>query len=42
MSECHLTNDDTTLLVRMIIHDMDAPLAVIERLMSRICIGRLI
>jgi K+-sensing histidine kinase KdpD len=24
----------------MIIHDMDAPLAVIERLMSRICIGR--
>lgn len=40
MSECHLTNDDTTLLVRMIIHDMDAPLAVIERLMSRISIGR--
>lgn len=40
MSECNLTNDDTTLLVRMIIHDMDAPLAVIERLMSRICIGR--
>ncbi|ETR69251.1 MAG: histidine kinase [Candidatus Magnetoglobus multicellularis str. Araruama] len=34
------TKDDTTLLVRMIIHDMDAPLAVIERLMSRICIGR--
>jgi len=40
MSECNLTNDDTTLLVRMIIHDMDAPLAVIERLMSRISIGR--
>jgi two-component system phosphate regulon sensor histidine kinase PhoR len=40
MSETNFTIHDTTLLVQMIIHDMDAPLAVIERLMSRICIGR--
>jgi len=40
MSDSTITNDDTTLLVRMIIHDLDAPLAVIERLMSRISIGR--
>ncbi|MBF0452359.1 MAG: HAMP domain-containing histidine kinase [Candidatus Magnetomorum sp.] len=40
MSDSTFTTDETTLLVQMIIHDMDAPLAVIERLMSRICIGR--
>ena len=40
MSDSNFKFDDTTLLVSMIIHDMDAPLAVIERLMSRICIGR--
>ncbi|KPA15993.1 sensor protein [Candidatus Magnetomorum sp. HK-1] len=40
MSDPNFSTNDTTLLVRMIIHDMDAPLAVIERLMSRICIGR--
>jgi K+-sensing histidine kinase KdpD len=40
MSDTNFSTDDTTLLVQMIIHDMDAPLAVIERLMSRICIGR--
>ena len=31
---------DTTLLIRMIIHDLDAPLSVINRIMDRIRIGR--